>query len=74
MPPIRGPVVSPTPTTAPEMPIALPLSPGGNSAAIRAFRFDSTIDEPTPCITRKAISCQMLPEAEHRSMPTVETR
>ena len=70
---MSGPADSPTPTTAPEMPKARPRSPAGNAAAMTAFRFDSTIADPTACTIRTAIRTHTLGAAAAASMPSANT-
>ncbi len=60
-PPIRGPIPSETPITAPQMPTARPRAFGsGKAFAIIDSATGFSIDAPTPCNARCAISCSIV--------------
>lgn len=56
-PPMTGPSATPTPDTAPQMPIAMARRAGGTAAARSVRDSGMTAAAPTPWSVRAAISC-----------------
>jgi hypothetical protein len=72
-PPSGGPSASPTPTIAPNAPIARPRSSGGKLEIRSAALFAVIIAAPRPCSARAAISHPTPGAAAHNAEATVNT-